>query len=368
MSERLTINELESRATATPAPFVLWLQLDGVLQKTTKSGKPFLAATFADATGSVKINIWSDHPAFDLAQTWKPGSYHQLEGKWITGSYGLDAKDWTTRPLTPEETATVLQGAGPLAQKQDVDYSTITAAIASISDPRLHLVSTTFLDRFGDRFRRAAGARGNHHARRGGLVEHVAGMLRAADAICTAYPQLNRDLLITGTFFHDVGKLWENGYPKDGFTQPFDRTAELLGHITIGIELASKLLLELGEIPENHAAWKTLEPSTQDVRLHLLHLIASHHGEHEWGSPVLPKTPEAIALHYIDNLDAKLEMFAQGYEKNPQLGPGVYDRSFPLRQHQVTPLPSYTPPPAETAPPGEEPDECSDTESVIAQK
>ena len=367
MSERLTINELESRATTTPAPFTLWLQLDGILPKTTKSGKPFLQAGFADATGSLKINIWSDHPSFELAQTWTPGSYYQLEGKWITGNYGLDAKDWTAQPLDPEQAITLFNGAGPLAEKQEADYAVITGAVALIADPRLKLVSETFLSRFGDRFRRAAGARGNHHARRGGLVEHVAGMLRSAISICQAYPQLNRDLLVTGVLFHDIGKLWENGYPKDGFTQPFDRTAELLGHITIGIEVTSRLLLELAEDEQNHAAWKTLEPTTQDVRLHLLHLIASHHGEHEWGSPVLPKTPEALALHYIDNLDAKLEMFAQGYEKNPQLGPGVFSKPFPLRQNIITPLPAVLPPAEAASAEDEMLDPCSDTSSIFSE-
>ncbi|MGA0846252.1 MAG: hydrolase, partial [Luteolibacter sp.] len=87
---------------------------------------------------------------------------------------------------------------------------------------------------------------------------------------------------------------------------------------------------------------------------HLLHLIGSHHGEHEFGSPVLPRTPEAFALHYIDNLDAKLEMVHEAYEKSPEIGRGIHERVFPLPTNLVRPLAQYIP--AELAPSAEESD------------
>src|SRR5204863_8073579 len=130
----------------------------------------------------------------------------------------------------------------------------------------------------------------NHHARRGGLVEHVAQMLRAATALSDAYPQLNRDLLAAGVLFHDAGKLWENGLPPDGFVMPFDERGELLGHIAIGIELVNALWRKLLGTAEA-LGWSELQPISEDVRLHLLHLIAAHHGELQFGSPVPPKTP-----------------------------------------------------------------------------
>jgi 3'-5' exoribonuclease len=88
-------------------------------------------------------------------------------------------------------------------------------------------------------------------------------------------------------------------------------------------------------------AWEDLEPASERVRLHLLHLIASHHGELEFGSPVVPKTPEAQALHYIDNLDAKMEMFERGYQVAPELGKHVYDRVRPLPGRLISPLPVF---------------------------
>ncbi|MEO8351124.1 MAG: HD domain-containing protein, partial [Chthoniobacteraceae bacterium] len=172
------------------------------------------------------------------------------------------------------------------------------------------------------------------------LVEHVAQMMRSAHAICDAYPGLNRDLLTVGVLFHDCGKLWENQMPADGFTMPFDERGEMLGHITIGIEVANSLWRKLAQ-REAAAAWKELVPASEDVRLHLLHLIAAHHGELQFGSPVPPKTPEAIALHYIDNLDAKMEMFANAYAGSRYLAPRIQEKVWPLPGNLVTPLPVF---------------------------
>src|SRR5690606_27784841 len=125
---------------------------------------------------------------------------------------------------------------------------------ASLADPRLHAVCAVFLTQMGARFRRTAAARRNHHARRGGLVEHVAQMMRTAEALCPIYPELNRDLMVAGILFHDCGKLWENSYPEDGFAQIHSIHGEMLGHIPLGIELVNKLWRDLLESPEA-AAW-----------------------------------------------------------------------------------------------------------------
>jgi len=131
--------------------------------------------------------------------------------------------------------------------------------------------------------------------------------------------------------------MWENIYPEVGFTQPFNIHGEMLGHIPLGIELANKVWRDLKEGDE-FKTWDNLTPDSEDVQLHLLHLIASHHGSHEWGSPTLPRTPEAIALHYIDNLDAKYEMMQMGYASSPEIGPGIQERQFPLPASLVSPL------------------------------
>ena len=152
---------------------------------------------------------------------------------------------------------------------------------------------------------------------------------------------LNRDLLVSGVLFHDIGKLWENVYQEQGFTMPYTEISELIGHIPLGMEIVNKLWRELLDEDGLREEWQDLEPASERVRLHLLHLIASHHGELEFGSPVVPKTPEAQALHYIDNLDAKMEMFDRGYQVTHELGKNVYERVRPLPGRLVKPLPEF---------------------------
>jgi len=189
--------------------------------------------------------------------------------------------------------------------------------------------------------RRAAGARNYHHARRGGLVEHVAQMMRSSDAVAGVYPGLNRDLLLAGVLFHDSGKLWENCFPKDSFVMPYDVRGELIGHVSIGIELVNRLWQRLKESAE-FSQWSSLTPDSESVRLHLVHLVAAHHGEKQFGSPVEPRTPEAITLHLIDNLDAKLEMMDNAYQLGKRLSAEVVERVRPLPTNLVEPLPVFS--------------------------
>jgi 3'-5' exoribonuclease len=164
-------------------------------------------------------------------------------------------------------------------------------------------------------------------------------MMRVAKEIAPLYPQLNLDLLIAGILFHDSGKLWENALPENGFVMNYDERGELIGHISIGLELVNALWRKVNA--EHAEAWKNLVPSSEDVRLHLLHLIGAHHGEMEFGSPVAPKTPEAMALHYIDNLDARLEMFAAGYTTAKPLAARIFDRVRPLPGNLVKSLEKF---------------------------
>jgi 3'-5' exoribonuclease len=114
-----------------------------------------------------------------------------------------------------------------------------------------------------------------------------------------------------------------------------------MGHISIGLELVNSLWRKI--FSENSTAWKDLVPASEDVRLHLLHLIGAHHGEPQFGSPVSPKTPEAMALHYIDNLDARLEMFAAGYVTAKPLASRIFDRVRPLPGNLVKSLDKFSP-------------------------
>ena len=348
--ERHSIISLNQAAAESRVDAQLHGQVESIARKETRDGKPYFEVTIADAEARLPLRAWSDGPAFSLCEGLVVGAFLEVSGEFsLSGAYGLESKHWKCRALTTEERDELLGGSPALRAKQDADFACITNAAEKLGDPRLKALTALFLADFGERFRRAAAARSNHHARRGGLIEHVAQMLRTAQAIASAYGGLNRDLLTAGVIFHDCGKLWENALPPDGFTMPFNEHGELLGHITIGIEVVNTLWRKL-QSSGAAADWAQLQPPSEDVRLHLLHLLAAHHGELQFGSPVPPKTPEAWVLHYVDNMDAKLEMLSAGYASSKPLAPRIQERVWPLPGNLVKPLPAFVPadePPAD---------------------
>ena len=339
----LTILEMKRIAQEGRVETRVRVQVESLFQKQTKDGKPFWELSLADAEGRFTARAWSDSPNFEICAGLAQGCFLEIEGEFaVHPAYGVESRNWRCRMLEPAEIEALIGGPAELQEKQALDFAAITQFAASIADPRLCGLCELFLSEYGDRLRRTAAARTYHHARRGGLVEHVAQMMRSADRIAEVYPALNRDLLVSGILFHDAGKLWENCMEPHGFTMPYSETGELMGHISIGIELLNamwrKLLTGAGA-----GDWAALQPSNEDVRMHLIHLIASHHGEMEFGSPVFPKTPEAAALHYIDNLDAKLEMMFAGYLSGTALADRIVERVRPLPANLVLPLGKFSP-------------------------
>jgi len=350
--EQMTIREVKQAAAAAPLQAEVRAQLESNQVKPTKSGGEFLELKLADAEEGFTMRVWSDAAGYGPARALAAGEFIAISGEWSVNQYGLEPRGWKLRPLEPDEAATLLGGPAALREKQAQDFADLTGFMENVNDPRLRTLGLMFLREFGERLKRTGAAREYHHARRGGLVEHTAQMMRCADAICRVYPTVNRDLVITGVLFHDCGKLWENCYAEGGFTMPYSEHGELMGHIPLGIELVNKLWRRLLE-SEVSAGWLTLTPANEEVRLHLLHLIGSHHGEYQFGSPVLPKTPEAIVLHHVDNIDAKLEMMFTTYATSPLLGRHVFERQRPLPANLVRPL-EHFPPAAELTPEGPE--------------
>ncbi|HST30259.1 MAG TPA: HD domain-containing protein [Chthoniobacterales bacterium] len=332
----LTLSEIRRAAQSGPVTASAHVQVESATPRVTREQKPYCELGLADACDRMTLRVWSDHPNYKACGALTNESFIELTGDFASSQFGLEATKWTMRPLMPQEKNDLLQGPAELRAKQAEDWKFILETIGKINDPRLRALCDAFVKEFSERFRRTAAARRNHHARRGGLVEHTAQMMRLATAIAPLYPQLNADLLIAGVLFHDCGKLWENHYPESGFVMDYDERGELVGHISIGLELVNSLWRKISA--ENDATWKNVSPSSEDVRLHLLHLIGAHHGEHQFGSPVDPKTPEAMALHYIDNLDARLEMFAAGYLIAKPLAERIFERVRPLPSRLVKSL------------------------------
>ena len=344
--EVMTIREVKQAAAGAPVSAEVLAQLESSQVKPTKSGGEFLELKLADAEDGFTMRVWSDAAGYAAAREMPAQTFIAISGEWSVSQYGLEPRGWKLRVLEPDEAAALLGGPPGLREKQAQDFADLTAFIEAVRDPRLRALGLMFLREFGERLKRTGAAREYHHARRGGLVEHTAQMMRCAAAVCGVYPQVNRDLVITGVLFHDCGKLWENCYAEGGFTMPYHEHGELMGHIPLGIELVNKLWRRLLE-SDDSAGWLTLTPANEEVRLHLLHLIGSHHGEYQFGSPVLPKTPEAMVLHHVDNIDAKLEMMYTTHATSPLLGRNIFERQRPLPTNLVRPLEHFDPPASE---------------------
>ena len=320
----------------------LAVQLTQKTPRTTKSGKPYLEVQVSDPGGTLAIRVWETLPWYPEFCAADVNATFMVSALWRQTSFGPDPTDLTLRPLTPQEEEAMLAGSEELRELQQRNWEAITRLCSTIEDSRFATLCRSFLEQYEGRFRRAAAARGYHHARRGGLVEHTAGVMRTAAALCESYPELNRDLLLTGALLHDCGKMWENGYAEHTLTMAYTDVGELLGHITLGIEVVNRLWNSVCT-ETRRKEWESLCPATEQARLHLLHLIASHHGSLEYGSPVPPKTPEAFALNHVDDLDAKLEMMRGAYKTSPFLSTHIRQRKAPLPGNVADPLPRVSP-------------------------
>jgi 3'-5' exoribonuclease len=169
----------------------------------------------------------------------------------------------------------------------------------------------------------------HHHAYLGGLLEHVVTLLEAADRLAPLYPALDRDMWMMGLFLHDIGKLRELCY-RQSFA--YTDEGQLVGHLVIGIEMLEEKIAQASKLMG--------EPFPEQLRLRLRHIILSHHGEYEFGSPKLPMTLEAVAVNVLDNLDAKLNTVAR--EMKDDRGEGSWTQYNPSLQRRFFKGPSET--------------------------
>lgn len=292
-------------------------QVTALHEKTTKANKPYLDITFADGTAELKLKCWQDSVPYGYLQQWGAGAFVQLEGRFTKSEFGWESK-FSIAQLADDEIEALLAGDPERRAFLDQRWLVLGGIVASLGDASLRTVTALLLTKHEGAFRRAGAARGNHHARRGGLLEHVTEMAESASAICAVYPHLNRSLLLAAVVFHDAGKILENQYEERGFTMPHHKGATLCGHIAIGFQLVRDLWIECG-----------LDPADERL-LFLRHCILSHHGQLDWGSPVEPHCPEAAVLHYLDQISAKIEMFKAGLAL-PEVAPGLHERGYPMR-------------------------------------
>ncbi|MCS7008729.1 MAG: HD domain-containing protein, partial [Chthoniobacterales bacterium] len=277
----------------------------------TNFGNPYFEVEFVDHEDRLMLRVWDNTNVFNEIRNLQEGEFVEVSGEFSNNPrFGIEGTNWSVRRLEESERKEFLVGSEDKVKGISEDFKFIEGEVKKIRDPRYRELATKFLENYGEEFRRAAAAHSVHHAYRGGLVEHVAHVMKAARRLLEEYRWLNSDLLITGILFHDCGKIVECCPRKEELRISQNLVGELLGHISIGIEIVNRLWKEL-KLDE----YKDVSPNNHLARVYLLHLIASHHGALEYGSPVMPKIPEAYVLHYLDNMDAKLEIFREIHER-----------------------------------------------------
>lgn len=198
----------------------------------------------------------------------------------------------------------------------DLLYEQLLASISTLQDPYYQALAEAVLKDdldIVDRIKRAPAAKSVHHAYKGGLLEHVVSITGILDQIAHHYGQyLDRDLLLLGGFFHDIGKLWELSYDR---VTDYTTEGKLIGHLVMGVELVDRKIRELESEPGRLPG---LFP--EEKKLLVKHLILAHHGQLEYGSPKRPKCLEALVVHMIDDLDSKVNAIRCFIEKDETPG------------------------------------------------
>lgn len=283
-----------------------------------KNGKPYLNLRLMDKSGEVDGKLWDN--VEELSVLFDRDDFIAVRAKAATylGKMQLVISDMKKVPDSEVDLSDFLpQTARDIAEME----GELASVVASLKDENLRLLMDAFLSdsTFMAGYRTAPAAKGMHHVYLGGLLEHSLSIARLVDAILPLYSPMNRDLLVTGALLHDVGKVREMAYLRS-----FDYTDEgkLIGHITIGVEMISEKIAGIPGFP--------IETS-----MLLKHMILSHHGQYEFGSPKRPKTLEATVLNYLDDMDSKINGIRTHIGKEPAESQArwssyhrLYDRYF----------------------------------------
>jgi 3'-5' exoribonuclease len=276
-------------------------------QRMTKSNKPYLNLILADKTGQMEARVW-DPGDSRIAREFERGDVVKVRGCVTRFDDRCQIKVDHLRKAQDGEAAQEDMLPATLLDVNEL-WARLNSVVESMTNPDLKRLLESLLTEpeIARAYRQAPAARQLHHAWLGGLLEHVVSLLGVAEKVAAHYPILDRDLLLTGVILHDIGKIRELTWATG-----FDYSIEgvLLGHIQMGVDLVEKAIAGLPQFPER-------------LRILVLHLILSHHGKLEFGSPKLPMIPEALVLNFVDDLDAKLQSAMSEFEKSAREGRGA---------------------------------------------
>ncbi|WP_305045744.1 3'-5' exoribonuclease YhaM family protein [Geoalkalibacter sp.] len=282
-----------------------------------KNGKPYMTLKLMDRTGEIEGRVWDRVDEF--ATRFDKDDFVLARGKASVylGKMQLVVQELEKLGDEQVDLGDFLPVSGRDGAEMEAELS---AKVSSLGDPHLRALLEAFFgdDEFRRRYCTAPAAKSMHHVYLGGLLEHSLAVADLVEDICRRYPGLNRDLLLVGALLHDVGKVDELCYERS-----FDYTDEgkLIGHIVMGVEMVDEKVRAIPGFPSRTAVL-------------LKHLLLSHHGQYEFGSPKRPKTLEAVILNFLDDLDSKINGVRTHMEREPDSTSGwtayhrLYDRYF----------------------------------------
>lgn len=294
---------------AVGEPLDLFLMIKQSIKGVTQQGSPFMSIVLQDKSCDIEAKLWDTTE--EHATLYAGGKIVKVGGEVheYRGKNQLRIK--SIRPAKDDEGISISDLVPSAEKSKEVLYEELLQYFFEMKNPQIQRMTRHLLKKHQADFMTFPAATKNHHDYVSGLIDHVVSMLKLGKAIAELYPSLNKDLLYAGIILHDIGKVVELSGP---IATQYTIEGNLLGHITIMVNEISKAADEL-------------EIEGEEVML-LQHMVLSHHGKEEWGSPKKPMLKEAEILHYIDNIDAKMNMLNRALGKAT---PGEFtERIFPL--------------------------------------
>jgi 3'-5' exoribonuclease len=299
---RRYVNQLQEKETVSEVFRASEKQL-----RPNRNGNLYLQVELSDRTGVIGARMWNATES--LYRSFQNGDYVQIEGttQLFQGAMQLIA----TRLVKLEPSEVNEDDFTPLAAVA-VDKLVVRLGeiLRGITSPHLQNLAECFLldEPLMAKFARAPAGVKHHHAYHGGLLEHVINLMEVIVRLAPCYPQIDRDLLVMGAFLHDIGKVDELCYERE---LAYSDEGQLIGHLVMAVGLLEEKVREAEKLSG--------EPIPEETVLRLKHMLLSHHGEYEYGSPKLPMTLEAVALYCLDLLDAKVAAFGQQLRDDPNV-------------------------------------------------
>lgn len=276
----------------------MYLLIKSTAERTARTGKTFLTITFQDTSGEMTGNLWNASP--EQIDVFKPSTVVHVKGK--REEYNGQPQLRIDRIRVAEDSDPINPGLyvkrAPLNRETMIEK--VNNIIFDITNPNMNRIVRYLLTKYNKEFFSSPAAKSVHHAFNGGLAYHTISMLEMAQTIVGFYPNINKSLLYAGLILHDLGKVIELSGPT---ATEYTLDGQLIGHIVLVDQEITDACHEL-KIPTD----------TEDVLL-LRHVVLAHHGELEWGSPVRPQVKEAEIIHYLDRLDAKINMMEEELSK-----------------------------------------------------